>query len=414
MWLLISIFILVVYITSGMSSIGNRQWRDLTEEEIGKWYSPVDLCVLESDNRFTSAQEIRRNCTWLKTRGWRGCAVGMGSNNFPCYPPFASARQSFLRGVEGYTNHSHMPLLNSLKALSASNGALVLLGDSTMRQKLAAIRCEMLREHGRAWIEGNLRGILPCHSNLTIHFPDDKGGEYAVRIHGISVGPNSVNCLQGGFGKRHLKGIYENAESLIKKINEEDGQTAAILANLGLWYNDDALFRRVVPEVLEWLHNVSLTGPPGMNAGKNTVRWHETMAQHWENDYGSGYYYRPASEAKERLWTAKGIGHNQYATVDFQVPNCCTPISNTSKGNDWRNEIAADYLSSMKEAGKATEIAVVPFADVTNPATDLHVCHPTYKFDCTHYCYTPLLWQPMHYDIEDMTKFHANKYSEQA
>ncbi len=408
----LALFSMIAFNAMVESSIGNRKWRDLTEEEIKVWYSPIDLCVLESSNRFTSAQEIRRNCSWLGARGWRGCAVGMGSNNFPCYPPFATARQSFLRGVEGYTNHSHTPLLNAIKSLTASNGALVLLGDSTMRQKLAAIRCEMLREHGRAWIEGNLRGILPCHTNLTIHFPDDKGGEYALRVHGVSVGPNSVNCLRGGLGKRHLKGIYENAESVIKRINEEDGQSAAILANLGLWYNDDTLFRRVVPDVLEWLHNVTQSGPPGgPKQSKNTVRWHETMAQHWENDYGSGYYYRPASEAKERLWAEKGIGEDRYPTEDFQVPTCCTPITNTSYGNDWRNEIIVQHLASMREAGKGKQVSVVPFADVTNPATDLHVCHPTYKFDCTHYCYTPLLWQPMHYDIEGMSLFHAEQFA---
>ena len=54
-------------------------------------------------------------------------------------------------------------------------------------------------------------------------------------------------------------------------------------------------------------------------------------------------------------------------------------------------------------------IEMVPFADVTNPATDLHVCHPTYKFDCTHYCFTPLLWQPMHYDIEEMSLYHVKR-----
>ena len=89
-----------------------------------------------------------------------------------------------------------------------------------MRQKLAAIRCEMLREHGRAWAEGNLRGILPCHTNLTIHFPDETTGEHTLRVHGISVGPNSVNCLHGGLGKRHLEGYLRKC-----RISDQSNQS---------------------------------------------------------------------------------------------------------------------------------------------------------------------------------------------
>lgn len=404
--LLLLVLVLGLFLLSAtyVSSSSNRVWRDLTDAEMEEWYSPVDRCVLESSNRFTSAQEIRRNCSHLGIGSWRGCAVGMGSNNFPCYPPFESARKSFKRGVEGYTNHSHTPLVNALRSLSMSGSALVLLGDSTMRQKLSALRCELMREDHGSWIDGNLRGILPCHTNLTIYFD---GGKHAVRVHGISVGPNSVLCLKGGVGKRHPHGIFENARDVIRRINEEDERSALVLANLGLWYNDDNLFQRVIPDVLEWLHNVTMSHD-------NTVRWHETMAQHWENLIGSGYYYRPASEERERTWEAKGIDYNVIKTEDFQVPNCCTPISNLTKGNDWRNEMVVDYLAEMQGQNRGQDIKITPFSDVTRPAADLHICHPTYKFDCTHYCYTPLLWQPMYYDIEEIAQYHkqrkANKH----
>jgi hypothetical protein len=399
MGLLLALLVLLPHVLASRPIPGERVWRDLTEKEMSEWYSPVDRCVLESSNRFTSAQEIRRNCTYLKLGGWRGCAVGMGSNNFPCYPPFAGARKGFLRGVEGYTNHSHMPLLNAFRELAAANSALILLGDSTMRQKLAALRCELMREDHTSWIEGNLRGILPCHTNLTIHFDSNTN---ALRLHGISIGPNSVNCLRGGLGKRHPHGIFENARDLLRRINEEDEQSMLVVANLGLWYNDDMVFRRVVPDVLEWLHNVSVSGPSDGKWLRNTVRWHETMAQHWSNEIGSGYYYRPFSEEKERVWEAKGIGEDVFSVEEFQTPTCCAPITNTTRGSDWRNEVAMDYLGEMKTQGRGSDIELIPFSDVTRPAADLHICHPTYKFDCTHYCYTPLLWQPMYYDIEEV------------
>ena len=37
----------------------------------------------------------------------------------------------------------------------------------------------------------------------------------------------------------------------------------------------------------------------------------------------------------------------------------------------------------------------------TKDTADMHVCHPLFKYDCTHYCYWPLLWQPLWHQLKE-------------
>ena len=76
------------------------QWRDLSDNELTQWYTPADLCVLENTEIKAFPQTTRAtNCTkYSKGSRRMHCGVGMGSNNYPCYGPFGSARPSFKRG----------------------------------------------------------------------------------------------------------------------------------------------------------------------------------------------------------------------------------------------------------------------------------------------------------------------------
>lgn len=130
----------------------------------------------------------------------------MGNNNYPCYGPFKEARPHFkqgwckyiysniyyilcicvcggisynystilesilyyriqytttttttytntitiviittILGIEGYTNASSKPLYETFMLLIKHNTTLVLLGDSSMRQKLQSLECEIHR-----------------------------------------------------------------------------------------------------------------------------------------------------------------------------------------------------------------------------------------------------------------------------
>ena len=402
---------------------GKRYYVDLTEQEIDDWYSELEICMLNLDVRqMNSPREAYETCQYqgLRNPGHnKGCVLGKGSNKFPCYPPYKN-RKSFVRGIKGYTDASQKPMLEFMAQMYKMNYTVVFLGDSTMRQKLNALDCEVKREDNNAQTHGDLRGILPCHSQHNVIYEHSELGRVDVPIHAISVGPNSINCLQGGLHKNDPDGggIYENAREIIRRLNFDEHRNVFIVANLGLWYNDEIPFEAAISNMISWLADVADETVNGKI--RNMVRWHETMAQHWPNREGSGYYYKPYSDELiySRFNSLEDLNINntkvlETVTLDqWQVPGCCAEITNTTYGNDWRNELVQVVLKRVQSGkgskniekfgiGRGKNIEIIPFRDVTEPAADMHVCSPLYHQDCTHYCYWPLMWQPFWHDLRD-------------
>ncbi len=401
------LYFYVLLFASNYVSCG-RVWRDLTPQEIEDWYSPMEICMLELEDReMNYPREAQRRC---EEKGFghrgrnKGCPIGKGSNKFPCYPPYKD-RKSFVRGVEGYTDAKAKPIANVIRALASRNMSIIFIGDSTMRQKMNALECEIMREDGRAFVQGDLKGILPCHSAHVIHMAG-----FQVPFHGISMGPNSVDCLKGGLHKRDPDGggLYENAREIIRKINMEEQRGVLLLANMGLWYNDELPFQTALPGMFRWMAKVSEETAGGRI--RNIVLWQETMAQHWPNAIGSGYYYRPYSVDVEAQRTA--LGTDLLKVPDWQVPGCCVHITNYTSGNDWRNELAEAELRRMQKGGRLNDpadpsglgagrhIELLRMFDLTAPIADMHVCSPLYHYDCTHYCFWPLMWQPLWHELD--------------
>ena len=402
-----------------------REWVDLTEQEIDDWYSELEICMLGLDKRdMSSPREAYEHCQYqgLRNPGHnKGCVLGRGSNKWPCYPPYKN-RKSFVRGLKGYTDASQKPLLEFMTQIYKLNYTVVLLGDSTMRQKLNAMGCEIQREQHNARITGDLRGILPCHSAHTFIFEDESPealGLLEVSMHAISVGPNSISCLKDGLNKHDPDGggLYENAREIVRNLNNNEHKNVFLIANMGLWYNDELPFESAITGMMDWLANVADENVGGKV--HNVVRWHETMAQHWPNEIGSGYYYRPKADElvysrfNNGLTTVNDTKVLAEVSLDkWQVPGCCSPITNYTYGNDWRNEIAASVLKRVQNGrgskdgqsfgiGRGKDIEIISFSDVTQPIADMHVCSPLYHQDCTHYCYFPLMWQPFWHDLKD-------------
>ena len=93
-----------------MSSKKGFEWRDLTYDEINDWYSPFDICMMNTSDYYKSPQEIKRTHCINKDTRIRGkpgddvninslliipyytlfcillgfCRVGMGSNKKEC------------------------------------------------------------------------------------------------------------------------------------------------------------------------------------------------------------------------------------------------------------------------------------------------------------------------------------------
>lgn len=412
-WSLLIPFFLWTYYVSNFIQVNSHPfaafmdekyaWKDLTANELKGWYSEQDLCMMKQDERTKFPRDVRmRNCSTEK--GWykgRGCGVGLGNKGDPCYMPFLS-RPSFKRGLNGYTDPTTKPLTEALVTLAQKNTTLVLLGDSTTRQKLQAMECAIWREDWRTdfkWVDGGRHQVLPCQTRLKITVVDYKGIKNSVTdLLVVSIGPNSVGCLKGGKEKHDgfAGGIFENARNLTSKVMLEGKQNVLVVANIGLWYNTVESFQQAAPPILDWLVDISTA--PGFN---NVVAWHETMRQHWMNSVGTGYFDKLIVDDFEKQWFNGTMNIMTEPIHKFQVPNCCWDITNHDPKLDWRNQMIKDYLGTKKERGE--KIVLVPFSDITKGASDMHTCHPLYKHDCTHYCYFPTMWQPFWYTLLKLT-----------
>jgi hypothetical protein len=388
------------------------KWRNLTEQELHSWYTPTDLCVLNSTNKFAFPQDIRKDECYEFSRGNRRihCSVGMGNNNNPCFGPFAEGRPHFRMGVEGYTDVTSTPLLKAFQKFADTNTTLFFLGDSTTRQKLQALDCEIHREDPRIRTLGNIWGILPCNTKYTIILPDKR----SIYMRIISIGPNSATCLKGGQGRNGpANGAFENAAYMIDRENNVYNRSVFVVANMGLWYNDESEYEKVMPPVLEWLQQVATfsyqsminfakvnmttiedladttsillqnTGSPGdsptapsrkhdvtahakRHGLHNTVAWHESFAQHWINPWGTGYFAKPSLEEQTAGWKEHAGNYSKIPTAEYVTPFGCRRVTNTSYMADWRNDIVSDILKDSDKNMK--DIVVFPMADITRYA----------------------------------------------
>lgn len=367
-------------------------WRDLTIDELKSWYSPADLCVMNSVLRNRFPQDIRQYDCANYTKGSRKlfCGVGFGNNNRPCYGPYGQARPSFLRGIDGYTDSTQKPMMEALEQMIRTNTTLVLLGDSTMRQKKQALNCQLIRENPSLWIRGNIFGVTPCDTILTVTFPDGR----STQVHALSLGPQAYGCIKdkGSVAKTSPESLYKHADGIIQSILNTSN--VAIIANMGMWFNDVEYYKSMVPPVLDWLLGIAKT--PGRN---NIVAWHESVMQHWRNEDGSGYYSKAETILQQE--SIPTTNFSTYSDENFMVPGCCSRVTNSSYMADWRNDIVAAQFKANSELRNTLHL--LPMASLTRDLPDLHTCNPYLYIDCTHYCYMPMMWQPLWHQIKELT-----------
>lgn len=388
------------------------RWVDLSENELGQWYQPADLCILNSTDRLKFPQDVRADDCYHYSKGSRRqfCGVGMGNNNYPCYGPFNSARKYFKRGVDGYQNADAKPLLSFFAHLFLTNTTFIMLGDSTMRQKLQALQCEITREtNGQAKFNGNVFGILPCDTYLHIYFPLSKNRRFqypvfkannitykyhplagqAITLYAISLGPKSVDCykkilteqkkdymdpkqnyrlfskaedpsIQIDYLRTETEGVYGNAARYVNQLNYEQSKNVFVFANMGLWYNLPIEYGPILPVVFEWLTSVKKR--PHFD---NTIAWHETLRQHWSNrnDYSGNYDKNEIYAASEAL---KAVNYSSYPFQEFIGGLCCSKITNDSEAADWRNEMVRSILYDRENYPNFEKaIHLLPLANIT-------------------------------------------------
>ena len=354
------------------------EWVNLTQDELKQWYTPTDLCMLESNDTIGFPQEVRaKNCSAYSRGSSRlFCSVGQGGNKQPCFTPMSN-RQSFKRGIKGFTDASATPLTNAFRKLIRANMTLVFLGDSLTRQKISALECELLREHRRNKFYGTVFGILPCFSEYKIKLHDE---DEILKLVVLAIGPRGSDCLTGRERRAILEPgvhVYKKASETIEKINN-NGNGALIVANLGLWFNEEMPFNTAVNATLAWLAQLSQ-----FKHVQNIVSWHETSSQHWVSTTGSGYFEKNLADAQENDWVTGRVNVSALALSELQVPNCCASITNTSLMADWRNDIVK---MKMKDLNVSEMISYLPFADATRYNAILitvHNSNTNHSIQCT-------------------------------
>lgn len=372
------------------------KWVNLSSSEMTDWYTPADHCVMENLVRSAYPQDIRSKDCAQYSKGSRRmmCGVGMGNNNNPCFGPFGEARPSFRRGIEGYTNYSSKPLTEALKTLVRANATLVLAGDSTTRQKLQALYCELTRENPGIRTRGNIFGIVPCDTPLWIDFRDG----HTMTIYTVSMGPQMEGKCNPELPSPTNVAAAQHLARIVHKINMVENTSVLLIANMGLWYNDEDLFRKSAPPVLDYLSTL-----PAVPGRVNTVAWHETLAQHWISSSGSGYFKKELVDNQEKEWDIAALAnHSVTADSTFMVPKCCARITNYTLAGDWRNAVVHELLDSTPRFRKS--IHLLPVAGLTRDVPDMHTCNPYYKHDCTHYCFWPLMWQVLWHQIQQLSE----------
>lgn len=159
-----------------------------------------------------------------------------------------------------------------------------------------------------------------------------------------------------------------------------DHSTLMIFMNQGLHYvsNPVAHFSKKdyeiqVTEALLYLESKRLE-----HLGKRRIRilWRETSAQHFPTPNG----YWPGMK---------------YAS---KMNMTCVPIADQRPESDWRNSVVREIIKKNK-----LDISIAPFYNQTVPLWTSHV--NGHLQDCTHLCWSPMLYQPLFHFMANSMKF---------
>ena len=192
---LVLVVIFFLFVSTQSSDGPQAVWQDLTPTEIKQWYTPTDLCMLQSEDRASYPQTVRAEKCASVSGGVRKlqCGVGfsgssIGNKGAPCFPPFVS-RSSFLKGIVGYTDPLQKPLLEVIWNLYRTNMTMVLLGDSLMRQVLAT--SSSYRHHHYHHLRWSLHiaGLIILNITMYSYTPDTS---YATPIYSIETRSDGV------------------------------------------------------------------------------------------------------------------------------------------------------------------------------------------------------------------------------
>jgi hypothetical protein len=269
------------------------------------------------------------------------------------------ARRSYFKSVLiGYENANLKYLGDFLQKLALENRDFVILGDSLSYQTLITIHCELYREKFNFEKSGD--SFIPFESK----------GYYTFHFHEINA---SLNVYYKRLDNIRLKHQFDPLdEDLRSLLKIKSGYL--LLANIGLNYNIMNEYYEDIPKIFSWLNNLSQS-----REHKVEVVWRETTASHWS--YAPNGYYsaiKRANLSKDEVY--------------------CSPHQDPAE--DTRNDLVKKALIEKARNENVTydKVHYVNFYFATQDLWNMHTDFPPYPgghSDCVHFCYHPILWQPI-------------------
>lgn len=344
-YLCLALCILCCWLGYGSFSPLNGEVQWVASSNLSLWYQPWELCILN-----TSSTEMKKKALMAKCMKDHGkdrdnvvgfhCRAGGAFHGSPCWDMDSTQhsfreRKHLTRAVVGYDDPSRSYLQEAVAGAARQNASLLMIGDSLMYQFGVAATCELRRQYS----------IIDDRPAFSSDFPSPY---IQLREPRWNVPSRLVRI-----------DIYHNGADIERLLMDAIGEFLAISQRVyviisgGVHCNHRHLMEQLARTTLRTMHNITERHP-------NIVFLYlETPATHF--DTSNGYWNRSQTH--------------------------CVAIRDLSPTADWRNEIVRRYIQEHS----LTNIRMIYLRKLTEPMHREHVLG-NFK-DCTHYCWSPMMYQ---------------------
>lgn len=365
-------FVFTVLLIEGKTNVQKHDWRWSNKTlDLTSWYQPWEICMLQNDSDVLSLQIIRKECIEKSkpVDGVESLECRAGGNmqrtleNVGCRLPSERSMLShtYLRKhIEGFDNPAQDFVGQLVKNLHLYDAAFITHGDSVSSHAIKrAVNCELDRKGYQFSSVDFVRGL-----NL---LPKD-----------TTVKQNNTEIVLRFYINLHLD-LKAIEESLVVPLSEK--KNILLLLNTGLHYSDPHIFENHVRNVFTFLDQLSYKH----NSTRFVFVWMETSAQHFHGPTSYGYWAQQSQD--------------------------CGPIKDLNSTLDWRNYLVAKVLETESLFKLAnTYFSVLPIRKITETMWDTHdgaIEGSRRGSDCTHYCWSPLYFQPIFSAIAESSSFFS-------
>lgn len=164
--------------------------------------------------------------------------------------------------------------------------------------------------------------------------------------------------------------------------------SVVIIINTGIWYNTRREYSEALARLFQLLLKLALVWEHHPREKYLAIVFAETTAQHFHTS--NGYYNKEVHRNTSRSMFCKTL----------------PPSGRDESGVDWRNDMLWEHIEGV--GGRTLQnlphvlLDVLPMHSLTHDLADIHLRQG--RHDCTHFCYTPMLYQTIYSRLAAMSK----------